>query len=235
MNIALIFAGGTGQRMNAGAVPKQFLKLHGKPIIIYTIEQFENHTQIDEIVVVCLEKWIPYLKKLLENFCIRKVNVIVPGGKTGQESIYNGIKVIFEKFPSDSIVLVHDGVRPLIDEATITANIDSVKKYGNAITVTPAIETIAINSEEGKIERFVDRSMCLIAKAPQSFWLDDILHAHQDALKKGVTDCIDSCTMMQSYGRDLHLVTGSDENIKITTRDDLALGEHILQLREEDA
>ena len=144
MNIALIFAGGTGQRMNAGAVPEQFLKLHGKPIIIYTIEQFENHTQIDEIVVVCLEKWIPYLKKLLENFCIRKVNVIVPGGKTGQESIYNGIKVIFEKFPSDSIVLVHDGVRPLIDEATITANIDSVKKYGNAITVTPAIETLSL-------------------------------------------------------------------------------------------
>lgn len=182
MNIALIFAGGTGQRMNAGAVPKQFLKLHGKPIIIYTIEQFENHTQIDEIVVVCLEKWIPYLKKLLENFCIRKVNVIVPGGKTGQESIYNGIKVIFEKFPSDSIVLVHDGVRPLIDEATITANIDSVKKYGNAITVTPAIETIAINSEEGKIERFVDRSMCLIAKAPQSFWVRDLFRCHQKAI-----------------------------------------------------
>ena len=234
MNIALIFAGGTGQRMNAGAVPKQFLKLHGKPIIIYTIEQFENHTQIDEIVVVCLEKWIPYLKKLLENFCIRKVNVIVPGGKTGQESIYNGIKVIFEKFPSDSIVLVHDGVRPLIDEATITANIDSVKKYGNAITVTPAIETIAINSEEGKIERFVDRSMCLIAKAPQSFWVRDLFRCHQKSIEENKKSFIDSASLMQYYGYSLFTVLGKSENIKITTPTDFYIFRAIADAKENE-
>ena len=234
MNIALIFAGGTGQRMNAGAVPKQFLKLHGKPIIIYTIEQFENHTQIDEIVVVCLEKWIPYLKKLLENFCIRKVNVIVPGGKTGQESIYNGIKVIFEKFPSDSIVLVHDGVRPLIDEATITANIDSVKQYGNAITVTPAIETIAINSEEGKIERFVDRSMCLIAKAPQSFWVRDLFRCHQKAIEENKKSFIDSASLMQYYGYSLFTVLGKSENIKITTPTDFYIFRAIADAKENE-
>ena len=148
MNIAMVFAGGVGQRMNTKTMPKQFLELHQKPIIIYTLEQFDNHPEIDGIVISCLESWIPYLEKLVKKFNITKVKAIVPGGDTGQDSIYNGINKAYELFPEDSIVLIHDAVRPIINEELITNNIATVKKYGNAITVAPAIETITIKEAD---------------------------------------------------------------------------------------
>lgn len=127
MNIAMVFAGGVGQRMNTKTMPKQFLELHQKPIIIYTLEQFDNHPEIDGIVISCLESWIPYLEKLVKKFSITKVKAIVPGGDTGQDSIYNGINKAYELFPEDSIVLIHDAVRPIINEELITNNIATVK------------------------------------------------------------------------------------------------------------
>ena len=133
MNIALIFAGGTGQRMNAGTTPKQFLEMHGKPILIYTLEQFENHDDIDGIVVVCLESWIPYLKKILNRFNITKVKIVVPGGSSGQDSIFQGLCAVHQLYSSEDIVLVHDGVRPLIDSDTITKAIRCTKANGNAV------------------------------------------------------------------------------------------------------
>ena len=130
MNIAVIFAGGIGRRMNSKSVPKQFLKLYGKDIIIHTLEHFEMHKDIDGIVVACVEEWIPYLRKLLKKFDIEKVKCIVPGGKTGQESIYNGLSATKKLYGEDVTVLIHDGVRPLIEEKTITDCILSVKNMG---------------------------------------------------------------------------------------------------------
>src|SRR5690554_1232828 len=123
MNIAIIFAGGVGIRMNSKEKPKQFLQLHGKPIIIYTLEVFEHHPQIDGIIVACVPEWIMYLQKLLIKFHIKKVSAIVPGGETGQLSIFNGLAAAEKLFPDDSVVLIHDGVRPLINEQIITDNI----------------------------------------------------------------------------------------------------------------
>ena len=164
MNIGLIFAGGTGQRMNTKTLPKQFLELHGKPIIIYTIEIFENHQNIDEIVVVCVEEWIEYLKRLLDKFHIKKVKAIVPGGSTGQLSIRNGIYKINDLYPNNSIVLIHDGVRPLISERLINNLLDTVKEKGNAITVSPAIETIIEKDESGtSVKRILNRNICQMA------------------------------------------------------------------------
>lgn len=128
MNYAVIFAGGTGTRMNSKTRPKQFLTLHGKEIIIYTLEHFENHPEIDGISVVCIEGWIDYLKKLLDKYQIKKVRWISPGGATGQESIYNGLNAMRGQIADDSIVLIHDGVRPLIDEELITNNIRMAEK-----------------------------------------------------------------------------------------------------------
>lgn len=218
MNIAMIFAGGVGQRMNSKTKPKQFLELHGKPIIIYTIEKFENHQDIDGIVIACLESWIPYMEKLLKKFSIEKVKAIVPGGKTGQESIYNGLRKCYEIFSHDSIVLIHDGVRPIITEQLITENIKCVKERGSAITVAPAIETITIKTEkEGEVGEIIDRSRCEYAKAPQSFVLSDIMEAHNKAIKDGKKNFIDSACLMRNYGHLLYTVEGSAENIKITT------------------
>ena len=151
MNIALIFAGGSGKRMNTKARPKQFLELHGKPIIIYTLEQFEMQPSVDGIVVVCLEGWISHLERMIRKFGMEKVKAIVPGGASGQESIFNGVKKIHELYPEDAVVLVHDGVRPLIDGDTIQAAIECTLEHGSAITTAPAIETITVSrGEEAK-------------------------------------------------------------------------------------
>lgn len=233
MNIAIIFAGGTGKRMNTKSVPKQFLELHGKPVIIYTLEKYENHPEIDQIVLVCLESWIPYAKKLLSKFQITKIVDIVPGGKTGQESIYNGI-MLAHRISSDEsdVVLIHDGVRPMIDENTITSCLSCVREHGNAITTTPAIETIFVNDHDGQVGNIFNRSRCTMARAPQCFYLKDIYAAHQKAKIEGKADFIDSAMLMQHYGAKLYTVEGPVENIKITTPMDFYLFRAMLDAKE---
>lgn len=220
MNAALIFAGGTGKRMNLKAMPKQFLECNGKAIIIHTIEHFEKHDGIDCIVVVCLESYIGYLKKLIDREKFQKVKWIVPGGSSGQESIYNGLKTLHEHCPEDTVVLIHDGVRPLINEQTITDNIQCVREKGCCVTVSPAIETIIKTGDNNHITDIIPRSDCSLARAPQSFYLKDIFAAHERSIAEGRQDFIDSASMMTHYGHPLFTVLGPAENIKITTPSD---------------
>nr|WP_248630141.1 IspD/TarI family cytidylyltransferase [Enterococcus cecorum] len=234
MNIAVIFAGGVGNRMHSKERPKQFLEMYNKPIIIHTLEHFENHPEIDAIVISCIESWIPHLKTLLYKYRINKVLKVVPGGKTGQLSIYNGLKAAEEiSKDSDTIVLIHDGVRPLINNSVISENILSVKEFGSAITTAKVKETIlVVNEADYTIDYVPSRKNSRIAKAPQSFWLNEILKVHETALKNGETNCIDSCTMMQDFGYRLHLIDGPDENMKITTPDDFYTMRAILEAKE---
>lgn len=236
MNIGVIFAGGVGSRMHSKDRPKQFLEMYNKPIIIHTLEYFENHPQIDAIVVVCIKDWIPYLEKLLYKFRIEKVKKVVPGGETGQLSIYNGLRAAKEIAGEEkSIVLIHDGVRPLISENLITNNIETVMKHGSAITTAKVKETIlVVNEGKSSIDYVPSRNNSRVAKAPQSFWLDDILKAHEKSLEEGETNCIDSCTMMQKYGYDLYLIDGPSQNIKITTPEDFYTMRAILEAKENE-
>ncbi|MBQ8166103.1 MAG: 2-C-methyl-D-erythritol 4-phosphate cytidylyltransferase [Lachnospiraceae bacterium] len=235
MNIALIFAGGSGTRMNTKSRPKQFLEMNGKPIIIHTIEYFENCKDIDKIVVVCIEDWIERFGKMLTKYNITKVERVVCGGATGQLSIYNGLcaarEVAGDRL-SESVVLIHDGVRPLITEQLILDNIAMVKEKGSAITVTPATETIIQVNENNEISNVVDRNSCYTAKAPQSFFLKDILAVHEKALSEGKDNMIDSATMMRTYGHVLHTVVGPVENIKITNPTDFYIFRSIYEARE---
>jgi 2-C-methyl-D-erythritol 4-phosphate cytidylyltransferase len=230
-HIAVIFAGGSGKRMNTVAKPKQFLDLNGKPIIIYTTEIFDNLPEIDGIVVVCLESWIPYLKKLIRKFEITKVVDIIPGGDTGQESIYNGIVSAAKHFSEDDMVLIHDGVRPLINEKAILDNIKTVEQYGSCITCIPATETLVVKQEDGSLE-IPARNNSLIARAPQSFIIKDILSAHNRARTENRHDFIDSCTMMSHYGYKLHTIIGPMENIKITTPTDFFIFRAMVEVHE---
>lgn len=232
MNIAVIFAGGTGQRMNSKTKPKQFLELHGKPIIIYTLEHFEHHELIDGIVVVCVKDWIDYCQNLLDKFQIKKVSAIIAGGETGMLSRYFGVKKAAELYPSDTICLMHDGVRPMIDHDIISKNIESVEKNGTAVTVAPAIETVAIKDTGTKVGEIIDRSKCQLAKAPQSFRLGELLKVHEDALSSGMKDCIDTAYLMQISGYELYTVEGSPENIKITTPTDFYTFRALMDIRE---
>lgn len=216
MNIAVIFAGGTGQRMNSRTKPKQFLLVHGKPIIIYMLEAFDQHPDIDAIVVVCLKEYIDVLEQLITKFGVGKIAAIVPGGSSGQESIRNGVDKANRLYPADSVVIVHDGVRPLIDQQTITDCIVSVKKNGSAVTVVPATETI-VQSEDGVITNIIDRKQCQLARAPQCFRLGDF---------------IDSASLMSYYGHKLYEVEGSNSNIKITTPSDFYIMRAIMDAEE---
>lgn len=230
---ALIFAGGTGKRMNTKTLPKQFLELHGKPIIIHTIEHFESHPEIKDIVVVCVDDWLDYCKDLLAKFNIKKVSQVVPGGETGQMSIFNGLEALREKYQgNDDYVLIHDGVRPLIDEETIAKNIESVKKYGTAITVKPVIETVVQVDEEDIINNVIERSTCQTAVAPQSFVLSEIYSLHMRAQAEKLFDMTDSATLARYFGLPLHTVMGGSENIKITTPSDFYIFRAIYEARE---
>lgn len=236
MNIAVIFAGGVGSRMHSKERPKQFLEMYNKPIIIHTLEHFQNHPKIDAIVVVCIESWIPYLNELLYKFRIEKVKKIVPGGETGQLSIYHGLKAAKEVANEEkAVVLIHDGVRPLITEKLITNNIESVMHYGSAITTAKVKETIlVVNEEDSSIDYVPSRNNSRVAKAPQSFWLNDILSTHEKALEKGEHNWIDSCSMMQKYGFKMHLIDGPSQNIKITTPEDFYTMRAILEAKENE-
>lgn len=233
MQTAVIFAGGTGKRMNTKSLPKQFLEVHGKPVIIYTLEQFENHPDINQIILVCLESWIDYAKKLLMKFQITKVTEVVPGGATGQESIFHGLAAAYcRSQDKKDIVLIHDGVRPMIDQETISKCLDCVRKNGNAITTTPAIETIFVNGEAGRVGEIFNRSQCAMARAPQCFYLQDIYAAHLKAKTEHRGDFIDSAMLMQHYGAKLYMVDGPVENIKITTPTDFYLFRALLDAKE---
>lgn len=230
-NVGIIFAGGTGKRMNAKSKPKQFLELHSKPILVYTLEEFDSHPEIDGIILIVSTEWINYCKILIDKFRIKKVRAIVAGGESALLSQKNGLIEASKMFSDDSIVLIHDGVRPLIDKETISKNIVSVKEHGTAITVTPAIETITVKTDSGEIGQIIERSKVEMARAPQSFFLKDILEVHRKAEEEGMV-FIDSASMMQYYGHTLYAVDGSPENIKITTPNDYYTFRALVDARE---
>lgn len=234
MNIAVIFAGGVGSRMNSKAKPKQFLNMHGKPIIIHTLEKFEEHPKIDAVVVACIQEWIPYLKQLIKKYNLEKVVDVVPGGVNSQESIYFGLCAAKKASGQEkSIVLIHDGVRPLIDEKVISNSISSVELHDSAIACVKVKETVLLVDDANGICEIPNREDSRLARAPQSFWLDEILDAHQKARETNLLDFIDCCSMMQYYGKKLYLIDSPEENIKITTPEDFYIMRAMLDAKED--
>ena len=238
MNIAVVFAGGSGSRMKSKGLPKQFLEAHGKAIIIYTLEHFDNHPLIDGILVVCIKEYIDYLKKLISRAGLTKIWWIEPGGKSPLESQYIGLKKIEKECAEGErhIVLLHDGVRPLIDTDCITKCIESVKKHGSAITMSPAIETIMTVDADDNVQNTYRRKDCRMGRAPQCFFLKDIIAVHERAMADGLRDdqelFIDSATMMQYYGYPVHVVEGPASNIKITTPSDYYVFKALIDAKE---
>lgn len=232
MNVAVIFAGGVGKRMNSGALPKQFLQLQGKPIIIHTLEVFQRCAGVDLICIACLENYIEYTKELCKKFCIDKVRWIVPGGVSSQESIFNGLQAVYNDCPEETIVMIHDGVRPNITTDLIENNISAVERYGCAITCSMATETPAEINDNGEIINISERRKAVIAKAPQSFLLGDIYKAHIKAHNMQLEEFIDSASLMHHFGYNLYMVESPWENIKITNPADFYIFKAILEARE---
>ncbi|MFV0497911.1 MAG: 2-C-methyl-D-erythritol 4-phosphate cytidylyltransferase [Candidatus Fimivivens sp.] len=232
MNIAIIFAGGTGQRMRNTARPKQFLELYGKPIIIYTLEIFQSHPDIDAIIVPCVEGWHDRLRDMAQKFGITKLMKVVSGGQTSQDSKLSALHALKDICNDHDIILMHDAVRPLITQQVISDNIDSVKSFGSAITVDHFTETGIISDDGKTVETTVERQRLYIAKAPQSFYYSDILAAHESAVGMPSSTAIDTCTIMTTLGKKLHFVPCDRCNIKITTPEDYYIFKAIHDLRE---
>lgn len=232
MNIAVIFAGGSGARMGKG-IPKQFIEVEGKPILIHTLENFQEHEDIQKIYIACKEEYIDKLRRMCHRFLMDKVCGIVKGGSTGQDSIYNALKKVHEENSDDDIVLIHDGVRPFVPHELITKNIEYVKTYGSAVTCTPMTETPIVSRGREVIEETPDRKEFFLAQAPQSFYLKDILDAHEKIRAEGgYGEVVDSCTLMKRAGKEIHIVAGNRGNIKVTTPEDLYLLRGLLEYRE---
>jgi len=222
MNIAIIFAGGVGKRLCAGNIPKQFLELYKKPIIVYTIEYFQKSKDIDEIYVACLEDWIDYMKDLVKEYKLTKVREVVVGGKTAQDSIYNALLAAKKNNFEDATVLIHDGVRPYITEKLIKECIDSVEEYGTAITTTPCYETIIVSEDSYNIKEVPFRKDTYAAQAPQAFHLGELIEAHDEMRRVNpeYINIVDACTLYRTLGRSVHLIRGNFGNIKVTTPED---------------
>lgn len=211
----LIFAGGTGRRMNARTRPKQFLMMHGKPVILYTLEKFEAHEEIGEIVIVCLEGWMGQLRKYIAQYMLKKVTLVIPGGPTGHDSVDYGLMAMAQTTDARDIVLIHDGVRPLITEELITRNIEAVRLYGNAITAEAVRESVVRSRDGVIIDSVPPRDQMYVAKAPQSFYYGDIRKVYDRARADG-RKSIDSAQLCSSYGVPLHMIHSTKNNLKIT-------------------
>ncbi len=232
-NIVLIIAGGVGARMGQD-IPKQFINVYDKPVIVYTLEAFQKHPSIDAIEVVCLDGWHDVLWAYAKQFGIAKLENIVSGGKNGQDSIRNGLYDIASRHNgSDDIVLVHDAIRPMVSSDIISDNIRVCRQYGNAITVVPCTAAMLKTFDSLSTEEQVPRDNLKITQTPQAFFLQDIIVAHKEALKKGITNSVASCTMYIELGRKLYMSAGSEKNLKLTTAEDIEIFKALLNAKKD--
>lgn len=234
-NVAIIFAGGSGARMGSG-LPKQFIEVNGKPIIIHTLEIFEDHPAIDGIYIACKEDYIGRLEKMLKRHMITKVKKVVPGGVTGQDSIRNALLAAAADYDEGSIVLIHDGVRPCITADLIDEDIRCVIEKGSAVTCTPFFETPVVSKGGVFVEEVPPRAQLFTAQAPQCFYLGDVLAAHREIRQKNpdYQGIVDTCTLMKAFGKQVAIVEGNRGNIKVTTPEDLYTFRAMIEYRETE-
>lgn len=222
MVTAVIFAGGVGARMKTAQVPKQFLKVDGKPIIIRTLENFQYHNEVDNIVIACLESWIDKLWEYIRRYNITKVKKIVRGGENGHGSIHNGLLCAKDFSSNDNdIVLICDGVRPLLSDTLISNCIKNAKVFETAVPVTRSIDSVLESKDGMTCNKSLPRSEMFITQAPQGYTLRKILWAHDEAEKRGITNPISSSELLIELGEKVHIFIGDRDNIKVTTPEDM--------------
>lgn len=235
MNYGLILAGGVGQRMRRTGLPKQFLEVFGKPIIIYTLQKFEYCEDIDQIVIACHVYWKEYMESMISRYGIKKVKAVISGGKDRQESVLNGLNYIQSQGAAgNDVVVIHDGVRPLIQESILSENIRVAKKYGNAMTVRPVIESVVItNNNEAGFDAFKKRDDTYSLTSPQSFQLEIMMKAYEDIRGKDTPiPLLDAALVFTYLGNSIHIIKENNNNIKVTTPEDYYILKAMLELEE---
>lgn len=232
-NIGLIIAGGSGNRMHQD-IPKQFITVNERPVIVYTLEAFEKHPEIDAIAVVCIEGWDQVLWAYAMQFNITKLKYVVIGGENGQDSIRNGVMELEKHFAANDLVLIHDAIRPMVSAEIISDNIRVAREYGNAIAVIPCAEAM-LQTEDGTVSvGAYPRDHLKRTQTPQAFRIGEICNLHRKALEAGITNSIASCTLKIEMGEQVYFSAGSEKNIKLTTVEDIDIFKALLDARRSD-
>ncbi len=232
MNIGMIIAGGSGQRMHQD-IPKQFINVFDKPIIVYTLEAFQRHPDIDAILVVCIDGWQEILRAYAKQFGITKLSWIVPGGENGQGSIRNGVQELEKHCSPDDIILIHDAIRPLLSAEIISDSIAKCRRFGSAVTAIPCNEAMLYSENGESSGESINRDTLKRTQTPQTFALGKLCWAHKTALERGITNSVATCTLMVELGETVYFSAGSEKNIKITTPDDIDILKALLKMRGE--
>lgn len=233
MNIAMLIAGGSGQRMRQD-IPKQFINVNDRPVIVYTLEAFQKHPNIDAIAVVCLEGWGEILRAYAKQFNITKLQWVFPGGENGQESLRNGIMGLKEVCDGEDMVLIHDAIRPLVSQEIISDNISCCMQHGSAVTVIPCAEAMLLTKDNESSTKEIPRSELARTQTPQAFYLKKLVWAHEEADRRGITNSIATCTLLIELGEKIYFSTGSEKNLKLTTTDDIEIFKALLHSKKDE-
>lgn len=234
MNIAMIIAGGRGVRMNQD-IPKQFLSIQDRPVIVYTMQAFQRHPEIDAVSVVCIDGWQEILWAYARQFNITKMRWVTAGGENGQQSIYNGLVALKEHCAMSDLVLVHDAIRPNVSQEIISNCIAECRLHGSAITVIPCAEAMLLRDDNpNSSQEVIARESLARTQTPQAFSLEKLLWAHEEAGKRGISNSIASCTLMVELGEKVYFCPGSEKNIKITTTEDIEIFKALLMAKKDE-
>ncbi len=233
MVIALLTAAGKGIRMGQD-IPKQFMHVENKPIIIHTMEAFQRHPSIDEIMVVTLPSWIEVVRAYAAQFNITKLRWIVPGGETGQESIYNGLHVLETKLKADDIIMIHDGNRCMVSSEIISDSLATYNQFGSAVAAIPCVEAVFRSADNGRSSNIsIPREQLYRTQTPHTYSYSKLMWAHNEAYKRHISNTAASCTLMQMLGETVYFSKGSEENLKITTVDDMMIFKALLHTKKD--
>lgn len=234
MNVAVILAGGIGVRVGAG-IPKQFVEVLGKPVLAYTVEAFQKHTEVDAIEIVCVDEYIGYVKEMVKKYSLSKVKWIVKGGDTFQESVQNGVFALENVLNEDDVVLVHFGASPFVEADIISDSIRVCIEKGNAISMTPFYVLAGIKDDETQSSTWLDRDTVACMSSPHTFRFGVIDTLYRDAIEAGVIDEVEphTTTLMYKMGKTIYFSKGSQANIKITTKEDLDLFEGYVLMKQK--
>ena len=229
MNIALIIAGGSGQRMRQ-EIPKQFINVNDKPIIVYTMQAFQKHPDIDAICIVCIKGWHDILRAYARQFGITKLQWVIEGGENGQASIRNGVYELEKTFSPQDIVLVHDAIRPMVSQDIISDCIITAREKGSAVACVPCTTAVLERTTEETSNHVISRDRLGMTQTPPGFPLEKLSWAHREALARGITNSVATCTLMVELGETVHFSIGSETNVKLTTPGDLKIFKALLAI-----
>lgn len=233
MVVALLTAAGKGTRMGQD-IPKQFMHVANKPLIIHTMEAFQNHPSIDAILVVTLPGWMEVLRAYANQFNITKLKWVIPGGDTGQESIHNGLVCLKKYLNDDDIVMIHDGNRCMVSSEIISNSLATFRDYGSAVAAIPCVEAVFRSSDNGLSSTdSIPREQLYRTQTPHTYTLGKLLWAHEEAAKRNIKNTAASCTLMQQLGETVYFSKGSELNLKITTVDDMIIYEALLKTKKD--